>query len=165
VVQQRRGPAAALDGSGDAYEVEADAGGQAFEQGRPVRVSSATGGVGGVQRQSDPGSEAERVGTADSPYGLPFLGEANTVTELLNLMAELAAEEGVDELALVREDEAFPAPARADLVSGARLRCLRRTYFRARQACPQRRQNSTPLAQISRPSLTRRRSRATLGTT
>ncbi|WP_119730191.1 eCIS core domain-containing protein [Thermomonospora amylolytica] len=115
VVQQRRGLSrSALRGDGDAYEREADAGGRAFEHGRRFRVSTVTGDLGGVQRLGDPATprgEAERVGTEDSPYGLPFLGEADTVPDLLALMAELAAEEGGARLALIPEHEAFPAPS------------------------------------------------------
>ena len=118
VVQQRRGLSrASLRGAGGPYETEADEGARAFVEGRPMRVSTATGGASGIQRFTDPESEAELVGTEDSPHGLPFLGEASTPAELRELMRELAAEEGVETLALVPEDEAFPAPTDGDLVA------------------------------------------------
>jgi hypothetical protein len=120
VLQQRRG-LSALDARGgdDPYEREADAMGRAFARGEGARIDTPAGGSRAMQRSKDPGAQAARVGTADSPYGLPFLGEANTPDELRALVAALAAELGVPTLAIVREDLAMGGAPAAEGVAGA----------------------------------------------
>jgi len=114
VVQQRRGLSAeSLGGTGDAYEREADNAGAAFARGEPVRIASAPGSERGVQRSEDPGAQAGAVGTEDSPYGLPFLGEANTPQELRELLLQLRAEAG-GPLTLVDESFAMEGPVPAE---------------------------------------------------
>ena len=120
VIQQRRGLSrAALRGPGDPYEVEADAAGAAFATGGRPTVRAGSGGPTALQRSADPGAEAARVGVADSPNGLPFLGEAMTFEELTAMTAELAAAEGVTRLALVPEHLAAVGSASGDLVGTA----------------------------------------------
>jgi hypothetical protein len=106
VVQQKSGLARTdLESGGERYEQEADRAGAAFAANRPVRIEASGGNERGiVQRSASPGGDAGRVGTPDSPHGLPFLGEANTMAELVQLMGELAAAEGAT-LGIV--DESF----------------------------------------------------------
>ena len=121
VVQQRRGLSEAiLHGIGDRYEQEAEAVGRAFARGESAQITSATGSYSGPQRSEDPGADAEQGAIDDSPYGLPFLGEANTPEELITLIRELSAEEGGQPLGLVEEELAMSGgPTEAALAAGA----------------------------------------------
>ncbi len=115
VVQQRRGLSASdLKGPGDAYEQEADKGGQSFLKMGSIRISSSQGSSSAIQRSEDPGADADYVGVDDSPYGLPFLGEANSPEELTDLMQSLA---GGAALALVPEDYAMSKAPSGDAVA------------------------------------------------
>ena len=106
VLQQRRGLSAIdLETSANRYEQEAEQAGRAFAHGERARVVSPGGTHKSIQRSADPGADAEQFAVADSPYGLPFLGEANTAEELVELMAGLA-EPGFN-LGLVAEKFAF----------------------------------------------------------
>jgi hypothetical protein len=105
VVQQRRGLSASrVSGVGDEYEVEADRAGDAFARYEPAQVTSGGGSESqAVQRSADPGADAERGADADSPHGFPFLGMANTYSELVALVAELSTMEGGALVGLVPE--------------------------------------------------------------
>lgn len=108
VVQQRSGLSeSGLRANTDPYEVEAEFAGAAFIHGESVQVRSAGGTHRRPQLSEDPGADAAQTAVADSPQGLPFLGEANTPEELVALMRELTQEVGVEQLALIREDTAI----------------------------------------------------------
>jgi hypothetical protein len=95
VLQQRRGLSGIdITGAHDAYEQEADKAGQSFVRLEPAPIRSAVGSYSALQRSEDPGVDATYVGVDDSPYDLPFLGEANTPEELITLMDYLSAEVG-----------------------------------------------------------------------
>jgi hypothetical protein len=115
VVQQRRGMSSLdVQASGDRYEAEAEAAGRSFSRGEPVRVEGSGGGAGSgaLQRSQDPGADAAAVGTGDSPHDLPFLGEANSMDELRELVAALS--QAVDApLGIVPEDFAMTGQAPA----------------------------------------------------
>lgn len=108
VVQQRQGLSQSkLHGVGDEYEQEANLAGQAFAQGKPIKIASKSGSLQGVQRSADPGADAQIDAVDDSPYGFPFLGSAGSESELIALLSELSSLEGGQPLGLVSEDFAI----------------------------------------------------------
>ena len=120
VVQQRKGLSQIdLQTSGDRYEQEAEKAGEAFAHYKAATVPSAAGTHHTIQRSEDPGADAEIGAVADSPFDMPFLGEANTLTELLQLMREL--QEPGSGLGLVSEQFAMggDAPQSSPAVASA----------------------------------------------
>ncbi|WP_394209195.1 DUF4157 domain-containing protein [Enterovibrio calviensis] len=91
VVQQRRGLSfAKLNGSSDAYEQEADRGGEAFAAGKPFQLSTPSGSIGRWTQKMDAGESASAVGVADPSHQLDFLGEFWDMEELDSLLDELS---------------------------------------------------------------------------
>ncbi|MEI8610408.1 DUF4157 domain-containing protein [Enterovibrio sp. Hal110] len=87
VMQQRRGLSfAKLQGTGDAYEKEADRGGEAFAAGKAFQLATPSGPVGRwAQRDMDASQSAQVVGMDDPAHDLEFLGEAFDHDELQSL--------------------------------------------------------------------------------
>jgi hypothetical protein len=145
VVQQRSGLVESeVKGVGDRYEQEAEVAGAAFVRGQRVQLSSAPGPLpqGQVQMSEDPGADAARVGTEESPFGMRFLGEANTPDELRALMAELAQVEGVPKLALLKESVLSGAQR-----GGGEAVASSASVQRAEESPPVQRAEETPLIQ------------------
>ncbi|MFD2180470.1 eCIS core domain-containing protein [Veronia pacifica] len=105
VVQQRRGLArASLRGSADAYEQEADRGGEAFAAGKRFSVSTPQGNIGRFPQRMGAGESAALVGTEDPPYDLDFLGEMADQDELNATMDSLRSLENANQkLVLIPE--------------------------------------------------------------
>ncbi|MGF1704611.1 eCIS core domain-containing protein [Enterovibrio baiacu] len=87
VMQQRRGLSfAKLQGTGDAYEKEADRGGEAFAARKAFQLATPSGPVGRwAQRDMDASQSAQVVGMDDPAHDLEFLGEAFDQDELQSL--------------------------------------------------------------------------------
>ncbi|OEE67125.1 hypothetical protein A1OO_15320 [Enterovibrio norvegicus FF-33] len=129
VVQQRRGLSfAKLNGSNDAYEQEADRGGDAFAAGKSFQLSTPSGSIGRWTQKADAGESASAVGVADPSHQLDFLGEFWDPEELEGILDELSMlEDENHRLLLVPESSvqnvgsSSPAPRSASTPPAAQI--------------------------------------------